>query len=59
MNSNSAIFTGFVKSLSVPIDHVEPGMLFTFDGSKMVVFRHEPLDQSVLMERFFGSLSGQ
>ena len=44
---------GIIESLSAPIEHVEPGMFFHFDGKKLSVYPHDPLDEVEIMDIFF------
>lgn len=33
-----------IESLSAPIEHVEPGMFFHFDGKTLSAYPHAPLN---------------
>jgi len=44
---------GVIEGLSAPIEHVEPGMFFHFDGKTLSAYPHDPLSDVQIMDIFF------
>lgn len=44
---------GIIEISSAPIEHVEPGMFFYFDGKTLSIYPHDPLDDVQIMDIFF------
>lgn len=44
---------GIIENLSTPIEHVEPGMFFHFDGKTLSVYPHNPLNDAQIMNIYF------
>lgn len=51
--ANNIPINGMIESLSAPIEHVEPGMFFHFDGKTLSVYPRNPLDDVQIMDIFF------
>ena len=51
--ANDISINGVIESLSAPIEHVEPGMFFHFDGKTMSVYSHDPLNIAQIMDICF------
>lgn len=47
---------GIIESLSIPTEHIEPGMIFFFDGKTMSVCPHDPLDDIQIMNILFNDM---
>lgn len=44
---------GIIESSSVPMEHVEPGMFFHFDGKTLRICPHDPLNDAQIIDIFF------
>ena len=53
---NNLPINGIIESLSAPIEHVEPGMFFHFDGKTLSVYPHDPLSNVQIMDIVFNDM---
>lgn len=53
---NNLPINGIIENLSAPIEHVEPGMFFHFDGKTLSVYPHDPLSDVQIMDIFFNDM---